>query len=117
MWGSFYLGSVLNCDCVLRALLGDFTPATGTTSQMNIANQNIALPDIKKGQQSKSFTDTVVADPSISISSTSLCLFIDSEDGTISGEGRVYCGIQISQNKLYFEVHVVSPGNKKVQKE
>ena len=23
MWGSFYLGSVLNCDCILKYFLGD----------------------------------------------------------------------------------------------
>ena len=39
---------------------------------------------------------------------------IDPADGSLSGEGRVYGISPISQNKLYFELHVVRPGEIRV---
>ncbi len=46
-----------------------------------------------------------------SVPTSAITTTIDPEDGTISGEGRVYGQSQVSQNKLYFEVHVIHPGS------
>ena len=67
MWGSFYLGTVLNCDCVLRYFLGDLSSRTSSTNQTTDIELTVAGADSKKAEQAKSFLDSVLISPAIVI--------------------------------------------------
>eukprot|EP00826_Nyctotherus_ovalis_P001813 TRINITY_DN10328_c0_g1_i3.p1 TRINITY_DN10328_c0_g1~~TRINITY_DN10328_c0_g1_i3.p1 ORF type:complete len:162 (-),score=37.70 TRINITY_DN10328_c0_g1_i3:376-816(-) len=105
MMSSFYLGSILKCDCLVKFFLG--TPAAKQESHQN-SEVKIKMADFnakKPTVPSKNYLDPLAASPNITI---------DKVDGTVSGEGRVYGLLPISQSKLYFEVHVIRVGELRV---
>ncbi len=126
MWGSFYLGSVLNCDCILQLFLGDISSSQDRSPRAAkpAAGSEINLPELSARKDVPSATkllvDRSVISPKI-IFGIIFCVFatahqflLEQATGTLSGEGRVYGAIPISQNKLYFELHILAPGEIKV---
>jgi len=110
MWGSFYLGNILKCDCILKYFLGDIT--TRENSQNPAAPAEISLPELhpENNKISIGLLDKSIISDKITIGIFIFLKNADQNDGTITGEGRVYGLKSISQNKLYFEVLILEPG-------
>ena len=113
MLSSFYLGSILRCECLVNLLFG--TPSTNQASN-DSSEVRIKMTEFnsKKAASSKRYLDPLAASSKISIGNLLLTQSIDEKNETVSGEGRVYGLLPISQSKLYFEVHIIRVGELRV---